>query len=72
MISNGKNGFIIIKDNFICLRFQYNKERYKYLYSLSNTTYNKEEKLWYVPIKHFNKLYKSKNFSVSNFLVYLK
>ncbi len=58
-----KTGFLFIKNDFICLRFQYNKDRYRYLYSLSEVSYNKEEKLWYVPLKHFNKIYKSKNFS---------
>ncbi|MGI6680641.1 MAG: SNF2-related protein, partial [Bdellovibrionota bacterium] len=58
-----KNGFVIINDNFLCLRFQYDKERYKYLYGLTETCYKKEEKLWYIPIRHFKKLYNSKLFS---------
>lgn len=63
MNSISKSGFVLIKDNFLCLRFQYNKERYKYLYSLSETYYSKDEKLWYTPIRHFPKLYNSKLFS---------
>ena len=63
MTEINKSGFVLLKDNFLCLRFQYSKDRYKYLYSLSETSYKKDEKLWYVPLRHFKKLYTSKLFS---------